>query len=1064
MKRKFFSIITALALCLGLLPVTAQAYASGLIVGGMKMEASETPIYAKTDQEGVTILESGTEDSEWNIKLTKEEGIPCLTLRNANLTGAVQVKNEYPTSLTYIERYAGIFCDGTPLKMNLIGTNTVTAISPDTYNTISAVFIKDDLTITGEPGGALTISSAEIQKENNSGSINGLFVTGSLTVSGSAEVVAKSGSYTKGTCTGAAVNGSITVSDYAKLAGIGGTAFQCTGIACEALSASDYAEVSAFANSGDINAGLSLSKPSSGSSSLSVTGNARVYVDATGGPKYRSMAIDPNTPENRVPITLSDNGQLEIYGDVTSGNGYAFGHGMVTLYYSGGYFIASSTSDISMYSYNGFAASGSNYIYRISKDDEFECSSSKQNFGYKQYVEIATGYAVTAESFDGNMGTVTGGGVYKTGSAVTVEAVPAAGYKFVEWTKNGSQVSTDAKYTFDVAADRNLTAVFAEILQYTVTVAASPAGRGTVTGGGTYEEGASITVEAAPNSGYRFVKWMESGGEASADKIYTFIAGKDRDLTAVFEEVPVGGITLSSDSLALAEGKKGQLTAAAQPEGAAAPSITWSSSDPTVASVDENGVVTALKAGTVTITATAEGGFTASCTVTVNPVEDAPVRPPELPADTDDKMLKVEVETGLSEVPAALAGNEELNTPAKIEKVLKTQIQQINSAIPEANTAVYDVALMVSTDGGRTWVPATEENFPNGGLTVTLPYPEGTNSSYQFTVVHMFTSDIAGKTPGKTETPPVTNTADGIRFTVTGLSPISVGWAEPVPMPVPGSGISVSTYPVTVEGSGNGSVVADRRSASAGSTVIITATPDEGYILDTLTVIDGRGGVLELTGRGDGRYAFTMPSGAVTVRAAFVRAAAGYESCPRDESCPIWPYTDARTTAWYHDGVHHCIDTGLMRGYDDGTFRPDAFTSRSMIATILWRLQGSPVVNYSMEYRDVDQGAWYAEAVRWAASEGIVTGYGGGLFGPDDPITREQMAVMLWRYAGSPAAVGQELRFTDAGQISGFALEAMKWASANGIISGYEDGALDPRGSATRAQAAQMLKNFSEGR
>ena len=113
---------------------------------------------------------------------------------------------------------------------------------------------------------------------------------------------------------------------------------------------------------------------------------------------------------------------------------------------------------------------------------------------------------------------------------------------------------------------------------------------------------------------------------------------------------------------------------------------------------------------------------------------------------------------------------------------------------------------------------------------------------------------------------------------------------------------------------------------------------------------------------------------------------------------------------------------------------------------------------------DVAEGAWYTEAIRWATSQGIVGGYGNGMFGPNDNITREQLAVMLWRYAGSPAATDKELHFTDADQASGYALEALRWAVENGIISGYGNGQLAPQGLATRGQVAQMLMNFLKGR
>ena len=120
------------------------------------------------------------------------------------------------------------------------------------------------------------------------------------------------------------------------------------------------------------------------------------------------------------------------------------------------------------------------------------------------------------------------------------------------------------------------------------------------------------------------------------------------------------------------------------------------------------------------------------------------------------------------------------------------------------------------------------------------------------------------------------------------------------------------------------------------------------------------------------------------------------------------------------------------------------------------------MVNYLLDFSDVAGEAWYTEAIRWATSQGIVGGYGNGTFGPNDPITREQLVVMLWRYSGSPVADSTELNFNDEAEISGYALEALRWAVENGILNGYGDGRLGPQGQATRAQVAQMLKNFIE--
>ena len=443
-----------------------------------------------------------------------------------------------------------------------------------------------------------------------------------------------------------------------------------------------------------------------------------------------------------------------------------------------------------------------------------------------------------------------------------------------------------------------------------------------------------------------------------------------------------------------------------------------------------------------------------------------PVDPP--PVDPDQVEMKIEVEEGISEVPEHLKNIPGLDTPAKLELAMRTKITQ--TGVPSGNTAVYDVTLMISTDGGKTWVPATRGNFPAGGLTVTLPYPEGTNSSYRFTVVHMFTTSDFGKTPGDTETPAVTNTSDGLRFTVTGLSPISVGWTAPVTNPdTPssgshggGSGWSSSTYAVTVEKSEHGKVTSNKTNASSGGTVTLTVTPDSGYELDTLTVTDSRGNELKLIAQGGGKYTFVMPGRAVTVKASFAPLPDDTEKpCDGGVDCPSRSFTDLGTVGiWYHEAVDYVLRNHLMGGYGNGTFGPNNNLTRAQFAQILYNKEGRPAVTGDSSFTDVAPGAWCAPAITWAAERGIVGGYGNGMFGPDDNITREQLAVMLWRYAGSPAGIDKELYFTDTDKASGYALDAMCWAMENGVMSGYGDGQLVPQGLATRAQAARMLKNY----
>lgn len=179
------------------------------------------------------------------------------------------------------------------------------------------------------------------------------------------------------------------------------------------------------------------------------------------------------------------------------------------------------------------------------------------------------------------------------------------------------------------------------------------------------------------------------------------------------------------------------------------------------------------------------------------------------------------------------------------------------------------------------------------------------------------------------------------------------------------------------------------------------------------------------------------------------------------------PFRDVRPEDWFYADVRYVYEAGLMNGTAEGLFSPDLFTSRAMIVTVLWRLSGSPVVNYYMPFADVDQAAWYAEAVRWAASCGIVTGYDNGNFGPNDPITREQLAAILYRcaaYRQEDTSIGADtniLSFTDAASVSEYAVPALQWACGAGILQGA-DGALLPTHPATRAQTAAILHRFCQ--
>jgi hypothetical protein len=173
------------------------------------------------------------------------------------------------------------------------------------------------------------------------------------------------------------------------------------------------------------------------------------------------------------------------------------------------------------------------------------------------------------------------------------------------------------------------------------------------------------------------------------------------------------------------------------------------------------------------------------------------------------------------------------------------------------------------------------------------------------------------------------------------------------------------------------------------------------------------------------------------------------------------PFGDVKEGNWYYSAVQYAAQNGLMKGTGSNTFSPELVTNRGMIATILCNLDGSGETEQST-FKDVKPGAYYANAVAWAQKKGIIAGYGNEMFGPDDSITREQLAAMLWKYAGSPAAADSKglASFKDAGEISAYAQNALAWANQEGIINGKGGGLLDPKGQATRAETAQIMQNF----
>ena len=240
----------------------------------------------------------------------------------------------------------------------------------------------------------------------------------------------------------------------------------------------------------------------------------------------------------------------------------------------------------------------------------------------------------------------------------------------------------------------------------------------------------------------------------------------------------------------------------------------------------------------------------------------------------------------------------------------------------------------------------------------------------------------------------------------------------------------------------NGSVSVSPKNASQGDRVTVTVKPDAGYELDSLKVFDKNGKELELTDKGDGKFTFIMPAGKVEVKAVFA------------EEVKISPFRDVPTDAYYYEAVKWAQKKGITGGIGDGLFGPNQPCTRAQIVTFLWRAAGSPVVNYAMDLADVSGDAYYAEAVRWALSQGITTGTADGKFSPNAPCTRAQAVTFLFR--ASKASADGAPAFSDVAADAYYA-EAVKWATDNGITTGTTSSTFSPGSGCTRAQIVTFL-------
>lgn len=330
-------------------------------------------------------------------------------------------------------------------------------------------------------------------------------------------------------------------------------------------------------------------------------------------------------------------------------------------------------------------------------------------------------------------------------------------------------------------------------------------------------------------------------------------------------------------------------------------------------------------------------------------------------------------------------------------------------------------------------------------FTLTLKFEDGATADQTITVaengtVILPTPTRSGSYAFRYWTDGTTTYAAGAEYIVTKKATLTAVWRYTGSS---SSSSSSSSYSVSVPSAANGSVSVTPRSASKGTTVTITVKPNDGYELDKLTVTDKDGNRLSLSDKGNGKYTFTMPSGKVSVDAAFSKI-------------ETVSFRDVKQSDYYYDAVKWAVEKGITEGTSADTFSPGASCTRAQMVTFLWRTAGSPAPKSAANpFKDVSANDYYYSAVLWAVENGITSGTSADTFAPNATVTRGQTVTFLYRAAGSPA-VGGNAGFSDV-NANDYYNSAVAWAAENNITGGTGNGKFSPKADCTRGQIVTLL-------
>lgn len=668
----------------------------------------------------------------------------------------------------------------------------------------------------------------------------------------------------------------------------------------------------------------------------------------------------------------------------------------------------------------------------------------------------------------------------KRGGSTTITAVPSSNsYYLKEWSVNGGAAQAASGNTLaltEIRRNTTVKAVFDGAINYDVTLDVQGADTGTtvaaaangkaitpqknspasVTRGSKVIFTATPAVENGQNK-QMVAQWTVNGvdqNNISNELVIPSLTGKTN---VAVKFVPYEGFTIPTGGTGwkVSDVKRvpddTQLTSEIRKNGELTFTVGLAGDYTVISKLVINGYdcINGKPAGNAALhgcdAVEAKKNANGSYTVTIKNVTEVP----------DMSVEAHQVIIGSLTVPEKFKNNPELDTVEKIQAKLTAELTGSKDGV-----AFYDIALKYY-DGSK-WIPVDETNFPAKGVDVVLPYPNGTDSKDTFQIVHMLTKTGS---EGEIENVPHTKEIDGLRFHVTRLSPFGVSWTKYTAPTTGGGGgggggaVAPTTYDIVIPSALANTVKADKTKAAAGDTVTLTAA-GEG----TLTVTDANGKTVALTDLGSGKYTFKMPSSKVNVAFA---ASGETKPCDGGKDCPSAPFTDVDTAKWYHLSVDYVLTHKMMNGVSSRAFAPNANLTRGMLVQILYNLEGKPK-GTAANFSDVQADAWYAEAVGWAASNKVVTGYADGTFRPNAAVTREQAAAILYRYAqskGIDVSVGENtniLSYVDVQQASEYAILALQWAVGAGVLNGKNGGRLAPTGTATRAEIAAIMQRWCE--